>query len=162
MNPTDLKKALRSEGFVIYRTLGEQIALAERVRENLILDSGVRIKAVGAPSEGDAAAAQGPVTFEVSVTFRAEKNAFPGIREAVIYTHMAQGSERATELGFREITRGARAITDPVDPAVTLDTFYELIMVKDAVDFPEAVSLARFALGIDRIVFPPARESMPR
>lgn len=155
MNATDLKKALRSEGFVIYRTVGEQIALAERVRENLILDSGVRIKST--PS-----ADAGAVTFEVSITFRAEKNAFPGIREAVIYTHMTQGSERATELGFRELTRAARAITDPIDPGVTLDTFYELVMVKDAVDFPEAVSLARFALGIDRIVFPPARESLPR
>ncbi|MFO0663580.1 MAG: hypothetical protein U0174_06490 [Polyangiaceae bacterium] len=158
MNAADLKKALRSEGFVIYRTLGEQIALAERVRENLILDSGVRIK----PTTGDGANGEPVASFEVTITFRAEKNAFPGIREAVIYTHMAQGSERATELGFKELTRGARAITDPVDPAVTLDTFYELVMVKDAVDFEEAVRLAKFALGIDRIVFPPARESMPR
>lgn len=159
MNPTDLKKALRSEGFVIYRTLGEHIALAERVRENLILDSGVRIKATTAPGDGPNEAG---ATFEVTITFRAEKNAFPGIREAAIYTHMTQGSQSAADQGFRELTRGARAITDPVDPEVTLDTFYELVMVKAAADFPEAVNLARFALGIDRIVFPPPRESMPR
>lgn len=71
MNPTDLKKALRSEGFVIYRTLGEHIALAERVRENLILDSGVRVRATGAtPTDGATS------TFEVTITFRAEKTPF--------------------------------------------------------------------------------------
>ena len=43
--PQQLKKALVSAGFQVFRTLGEEIVLAERVRENLIMDSGVRLRA---------------------------------------------------------------------------------------------------------------------
>ena len=39
--PADLKKTLVARGFEVYRTLGDQVVLADRVRENLIMDSGV-------------------------------------------------------------------------------------------------------------------------
>ena len=38
---SELKKALINEGFEVYRTLGEHVLIAERVRDNLIMDSGV-------------------------------------------------------------------------------------------------------------------------
>jgi len=41
--PAELKKALTAEGFEIYRTTGDRILLADRVRDNLIMDSGVSV-----------------------------------------------------------------------------------------------------------------------
>ena len=46
--PQQLKKALVDAGFIIFRTLADEVMLAERVRENLIMDSGVRLKATPA------------------------------------------------------------------------------------------------------------------
>ena len=39
--PAELKKTLVARGFEVYRTLGDQVVLADRVRDNLIMDSGV-------------------------------------------------------------------------------------------------------------------------
>jgi hypothetical protein len=61
--PQQLKKALVGAGFQVFRTLGDEIVLAERVRENLIMDSGVRLKA----SE----------PLQVKVIFRAQRGHFP-------------------------------------------------------------------------------------
>src|SRR5690606_21407517 len=41
LTPRDLKKTLSAQGFQIYRVFGSSVLLAERVRENLIMDSGV-------------------------------------------------------------------------------------------------------------------------
>ena len=57
MNPRELKKALVSSGFEVFRTMPDHVVLAERPRENLILDSGVRVRALdeGQGFEFDAA-----------------------------------------------------------------------------------------------------------
>ena len=39
--PADIKRALQGAGFEIYRTQGDVVHVAERVRENLLMDSGV-------------------------------------------------------------------------------------------------------------------------
>lgn len=38
---TELKKALQQAGFDVYRARGDEVHLAERPRENLILEAGV-------------------------------------------------------------------------------------------------------------------------
>src|SRR5690606_10767504 len=40
---SEIKRALREAGIEIYRTRGSIVHIAERVRENLIMDAGVRI-----------------------------------------------------------------------------------------------------------------------
>ena len=42
--PLQLKRALIDAGFIIFRTLPEEVVVAERVRENLIMDSGIRLR----------------------------------------------------------------------------------------------------------------------
>src|SRR3954468_20336328 len=63
--PQQLKKALIAGGFEVFRTLPEEVVLAERVRENLILDSGVRVGPLG----------DGKV--QVRLVLRAQKGDFP-------------------------------------------------------------------------------------
>ena len=43
--PTEIKKALISAGFELYRTRGEVVHIADRVRENLLMDSGIFVHA---------------------------------------------------------------------------------------------------------------------
>ncbi len=45
--PSELKKLLSNAGFEIYRTAGDRVELADRVRDNLIMDSGVSVLAAG-------------------------------------------------------------------------------------------------------------------
>ena len=64
LTPSELKKALQAQGFEIYRTTPHEVMLADRVRDNLLMDSAV---AVGVGEE-----------FVVSVTVRAQSSDFPG------------------------------------------------------------------------------------
>ena len=43
-NALRTKKVLIDAGFEVFRTRGEEIVIAERPRENLIMDSGVRLR----------------------------------------------------------------------------------------------------------------------
>src|SRR5688500_18488213 len=60
--PAEMKRALIQAGFEVYTTRGDVVHLADRVRENLIMDAGIFIKS-GVPAVG----------FVV----RAQKNDFP-------------------------------------------------------------------------------------
>lgn len=131
-----LKKALQAEGLEIYRTRENEVVLAERVRENLILDSGVRVRA-GTPPE-------------VFVVFRAERHDFPGEADNAVFDHAALLGGAAAKEGFAELARNAVPMTDPGDPERVLDTFYEVTFRAAADDYDGAVRLARFALGLER------------
>ena len=61
-NAPQIKRVLIDAGFEVFRTRGEEIVLAERPRENLIMDSGVRLR-LGEP-------------LEVRVVFRAQRARF--------------------------------------------------------------------------------------
>ena len=76
LSTTALKHALIGEGFEVYRTLGTRIVLAERVRDNLIMDSGV--------------AAVTEERLAVRLTFRAQKSDFPGESDGQIHARARQ------------------------------------------------------------------------
>jgi hypothetical protein len=51
----ELKKAIQQAGLEVYRTRGNEVHLAERPRENLIMDAGVSVLlAISAPAPSDA------------------------------------------------------------------------------------------------------------
>lgn len=142
LTPQQLKKALTASGFEVFRTLPEEVVLAERVRENLILDSGVR---VGPLVEGG---------FQVRVVFRAQRADFPSEDDAVLFDRVRKLAEPAISNGFAELTTAITAVKDPAYPDRTLDTFYEIFLAREVATVDDALPVLKFALGLEKAVGP--------
>ena len=138
--PQQLKKALVAAGFQVFRTLGDEIVLAERVRENLILDSGVRL---GPTDDGK---------LRVRVVLRAQKADFPSEDEKALFERVRKLAEPALADGFAEHSTNVNAVKDPADPDRTLDTFYEVSLAREVGSVEEAVPVLKFALSLEKAV----------
>jgi hypothetical protein len=144
--PQQLKKALIASGFEVFRTLPEEVVLAERVRENLILDSGVRV---------------GPLVdgrVRVRLVLRGQRSDFPSDEESALFERVRQLAEPALANGFAEISTNVNAVMDPADPERTLDTFYEVFLAHEVATLEDAVPVLKFALGLEKAV----AQSAPR
>ena len=129
MTPALLKKALIAQGFEVFRTLKDEVVLAERVRENLILDSGIRVRALD--SDG---------AFEVRLVLRAEKSDFPSEEDEQLFHRVRTLAAPAIEQGYAEVSTSVTPVTDPSDAEKTLDVFYELFLKKTVSGGVDAVS----------------------
>lgn len=135
-NAARIKKALTDAGFELFRSRGEEVVLAERPRENLIMDSGVRLR-VTEP-------------LEVRVVLRAQKLDFPNEDEIHIFERVRRLAVPAVEVGFAEVATSVTPVTDPSDGARTLDTFYEITYAKPAPALDEAFAELKFALRLEK------------
>src|ERR1700727_314971 len=133
LTPPQLKRALVDAGFIIFRTLADEVVLAERVRENLIMDSGVRVKS--APE------------LQVRVVLRAQRGDFPGEDETHLFARVRALATPALAIGFREMGELTSHVTDPSDATRTLDTFYEVTLGKDVGGLEDALEGVRFAFA---------------
>ena len=133
MSLPELKKKLVAAGFEIYRTLPDSVALVERVRENLILDSGVRLSIT---SSG----------FRVRVVFRAEGRGFPGETEEQMLERARALANQATAEGFRAVEQNVAPQMDPSHPRVELDRFYEVWCEHEVADFDAAAASMKAAM----------------
>jgi hypothetical protein len=138
--PQQLKKALVSAGFQVFRTLGDEIVLAERVRENLIMDSGVRLRL------GDAS----DPALEVRVVLRAQKADFPAEDEVQLFDRVRRLATSTLSDGFVEVATAVTRVPDPGDSEQTLDTHYEITYSKRAAALDDALAELRLALGIEK------------
>jgi hypothetical protein len=138
VTPQHLKKALVTAGFEVFRTIGDDVIVAERVRENLILDSGVRLRA-GTP-------------LQVRVVLRAQRVDFPTEEEPTIFERVLRLAEPALSAGFSEIDRQVSPVTDPADGSRTLDTFYEIVFGREADGVESAVQGIKFAMSLEKTV----------
>jgi hypothetical protein len=134
--PQQLKKALVTAGFQVFRTLGDEIVLAERVRENLIMDSGVRLRASD--------------PLQIRVVFKAQRGNFPGEDDSHLFDRARKLAESALSRGFQESSRAVSPVLDPTDAERTLDTFFEIVLAKDAGSLELAIEELKFALSLDR------------
>jgi hypothetical protein len=132
-----LKKALLDAGFEVFRTRGDEIVLAERPRENLIMDSGVRLRGTG-----DA--------LEVRIVVRAQKADFPNEDEGHLFERARKLAATAVARGFAEAGTTVTKVADPGDAERTLDTFYEITFSKHAPQLEAAVAELKFALGLEK------------
>jgi hypothetical protein len=117
MTPQELKKALISAGFEVYRTNGEEIILADRVRDNLILDSGVRVKA--------------STPLQIRLIMGIRRAHYPTDDEQTLFNRIRQLATPLLDEGFAEADTHVAPVADPADSSVTLDTFYEVIYMKE-------------------------------
>jgi hypothetical protein len=130
------KKALVDAGFEVFRTRGEEIVLAERPRENLIMDSGVRLR-LGEP-------------YEVRIVLRAQRGDFPNEDEGDIFERVRKLAAPALSGGFAEMATAVTKVTDPGDVERTLDTFYEITYSKLVRSLDDALLELKFALGLEK------------
>lgn len=119
--PQELKKLLIAEGFEIYRTLGDRVVLADRVRDNLIMDSGV---SAVTNNEG----------LAVRFVVRAQSCDFPGESSESLFAHARRTASAATGNGYEEIAASVVPIHDPGDRERVLDTWYEVTFERPVAD----------------------------
>lgn len=141
--PQQLKKALIAGGFEVFRTLPEEVVLAERVRENLILDSGVR---VGPLEDGG---------LRVRLVLRAQRTDFPSDEDNTLFDRVRKLAEPAIAEGFAEVSTNLNAVKDPADPERTLDTFYEVFLSREVATLEDAMPVLKFALSLEKAVAQP-------
>ncbi|MFO0680289.1 MAG: hypothetical protein U0169_27445 [Polyangiaceae bacterium] len=146
LTPLQLKRALVEAGFEVFRTRGDEIVLAERVRENLIMDSGVRVRASD--------------PHEVRIVLRAQRTDYPGDDEVLLFSRVRELASRAVHAGFVELSTAVAPVRDPADDTRTLDTFYEIVFTKIATSLDNAFEVTRFALGLEKIASP-RKKSVP-
>jgi hypothetical protein len=136
--PAELKKNLVARGFEVYRTLGDQVVLADRVRENLILDSGV--------------AARPGAAFSVRFIVRAQGSDFPNASPDDLFERARGWVKEASDRGYAEVATAVVPVRDPGDSSKTLDTWYEVLFERSVGDEDELERELRYALALDRTV----------
>ena len=134
--PTALKKALVAEGFEIYRTSPTQVTLADRVRDNLLMDSGVAV------IHGE--------TLGVRVVLRAQASNFPGELADGLFDRARALSAPLTGRGYQEVAADASPVQDPSDRSRTLDTWYEVSYALTLAEESTLYDELRFALGLNK------------
>lgn len=139
----DLKRQLVAAGLEIYRTRPDAVHLAERPRDNQILDAGISVRPAGPPDGA----------LEVRVVMRAQRSDFPREPVESLYERVRQLA--ATEVlgtGFTEIETREQSMLDPGDKSKTLDMWYELVFSKVLGDLDTAVAEVKRVLPLDKFV----------
>lgn len=131
-----LKKQLIAAGFEIYRTLGDEIALADRVRDNLIMDSGVRV-GTGSPTR-------------VRLVLALRRSEHRTDTEAAIFDKVRAVASELVDAGFAEVGTSVSEVKDPADDSLVLDTFFEVIFATDVADLEGSADLIRTAISVGR------------
>jgi hypothetical protein len=133
--PSELKKQLIALGFEIFRVQGNRVHLADRVRENLIMDGGV------------AAVASDPLTVRLVV--RAQASHFPGDTPDQLFGRARSLAAASEARGYREVETTVVPVRDPGGGPTTLDTWYEVAYEKTVTE-EELVAELRYALGVEK------------
>src|ERR1700723_158155 len=94
-----LKKALSDAGFLVFRTQGEDVVIAERVRENLIMDSGGRLRATE--------------PLQVRIGLRVQQGPFPHEDDARLFERVRVLAAPALSGGFAEVAKSVVPVVDP-------------------------------------------------
>jgi hypothetical protein len=135
--PNELKKQLTQAGLEVFRVQGFRVCLADRVRENLIMDSGVSA-IVGDP-------------LVVRFVVRAQANHFPGETPENLFGLARKLAEKSQERGYREVETAVVPIKDPGGGPGTLDTWYEVAFELE-VEHEQLLDELRYALGVEKSV----------
>jgi hypothetical protein len=134
--PSKLKKTLMQQGFEVYRTLGDRILLADRVRDNLIMDSGVSV--VSDPE------------LAVQLVVRAQAHDFPGESEEELFDRARRLAHKSIDRGYVEVETAVVPIHDPGDSTRTLDIWHEVSFQRSVSDLAELYEELRYALAVEK------------
>lgn len=133
--PIDLKKLLINAGFEIFRVQSDRVHLAERVRDNLIMDGGVCV--VG----GDELA--------VRVVIKTSRSGFPNESDAQLFERTRSLGALAEARGYAEVDATVVPVRDPSGGPTPLDTWYEVTYQKK-VSADELLAEVQDALALEK------------
>ncbi len=134
--PSELKKLLLAEGFEVYRTQSDQIVLADRVRDNLIMDSGVSARIGDEP--------------KVRFIVRAQGSDFPADSALQILERARRMASDAVARSYHEVSANSVEVRDPGDSSQTLDVWHEVAFEKTLSNDIELISELRYALSLEK------------
>jgi hypothetical protein len=132
----EIKQALIAAGFEVYRTRGDEVQVADRVRDNLIMDSGVSVRG------GD--------PLRVQIVVRAQRCDFPSDAVHSLFDRARALGAGALERGFAESGTRATPMYDPTDSSRTLDTWYEVFFEKAVLTLSDAIEEVKFAVTVEK------------
>jgi hypothetical protein len=133
-----VKQALQDADLEIYRTQGDTIHLAERVRLH-IMDSGVRVHV----DEGAI----------VQFTARSQRSDFPQSPPEELFEKVRESiGKPAVQRGYEERDAGTVEVKDPVDDSKVLDVWHEVTYGKRTHQLDETVEEVRWALQVEKYV----------
>ncbi len=133
--PTELKKQLIAAGLEIFRVQGDRVHLADRVRENLIMDGDVCAVASDPPA--------------VRFVTRAQASQFPGETPDDLFGRARKVAVLAGPRGYREVETSVVVVRDPGGGPRTLDTWYEVAFEK-SVDAGSLVEELKLMLAANK------------
>jgi hypothetical protein len=131
----ETKRALRDAGFQAYDVRDGFISLAERVRDNLILYSGIAVQAT-------------PPTLRV--TLRAQSTHFPGQSQDRVRAHAEDLAREFERRGFVIIGSSKTEVTDPSYAERTLDIVHSVLVERQCDDWAEVMAEVRAAFLLPR------------
>ena len=140
----ELKRALVQSGLEIYRTRPDAVHLAERPRDNQILDAGISVR----PAASDG-------SLEIRVVLRAQKSDFPRDTPERAWDRvraLARTELFATSLVYGEQELREQAMLDPGDKTKTLDIWYEIVWSISVGDLELAIREVKRVLPIEKYV----------
>lgn len=131
-----LKQQLAAAGFDVFRTHEDRVDLAERVRDDLLMESGVSARC------GTSMA----VRFRVQVN----RSDFPEEADQALFERARSLAEPGPARGYLEVGSEVVPLADPVDASSTVDTSYVVVFEKSVSDTDQLQDELRFALGLRR------------
>lgn len=86
--------------------------------------------------------------MEVRLIMGLRRGQFPNESDEQLFGRLRELASPAMGRGFVEARTGTAPVNDPADAKKTLDTFFELVLVKPEADVNEVLDLVRFAIKI--------------
>ena len=134
-----VKQLLKSSGIMVYRSTNDCVALAELVRDNLIMEAHVSVH-VGE-------------SLWVRMVTRAQRSDFPSSRESEesLLTRARNLGAPALGLGFKEVQQQVENIPDPMDPEQAIDVWYKVVFEKQVDSEQQLLATIREAMGMEKV-----------
>ena len=133
-----VKQALQEADVEIYRTQGDEVHVAERVRLH-IMDSGVRVR-VGH-------------SVAVEFTARSQRSDFPHAPSEDLFLKVREVvGTPARARGYEETEADTVSVKDPVDDNKVLDVWHEVTYSKSLESLDGLVDEVRWALEVEKYV----------
>jgi hypothetical protein len=131
----ETKRALREAGLQVYEVRDGCIALAERVRDNLILHSGIAVC---------------PATWTVRVTVRAQSLHYPGQSQERIALQAEELGLPFQARGFSKLGASSHDVGDPSHPGRTIDVVHAVTFQRPCASWDEALEEIHAAFLLPR------------